>query len=108
MPHVPYPPGGFIKKKGVTNFNTCVEYVNDPLTITFVDPGMIFPTAAGVFSPDIPFGVYKKGETIGPYLPVRGQKGLIVYFGDLTNLKMYTNTIILCTKCNSTTAAKCA
>ena len=28
----PYPPG-----KGVDNFDTCVKYLDDPLTITFKD-----------------------------------------------------------------------
>jgi hypothetical protein len=106
MPNVPYPSGVVVERGN--NFCTCVEYLNDPLTITFVDSGMIFPTATGVFRPDIPFGLYEKGVTIGPFLPISGEKGLIVYFGDLTNLKMFTNTIIICTKCNSPTDPKCA
>ena len=105
MPNVPYPHGGLIDRD--MNFNTCVEYENDPLTITFTDTGMIFPTATGIFNPDIPYGIYKKGDTIGPYQPVKGKKGVVVYFGDLKELKMYTNTIILCNKCSSDTAAKC-
>ncbi len=107
MPNVPYPPGGFVKK-GTGNFNTCVEYQNDPLTITFNDPGMIFPTATGIFKPDLPTGIFAAGDKIGPYLPVSNNKQLVVYFQDFKTLKMYTNTIIICTKCNSPSDPKCA
>jgi hypothetical protein len=105
MPNVPYP-GNFLDKDN--NFDTCVEYLNDPLTITFTDTGMIFPTATGIFSPDLPIGIFTAGVTIGPYTPVSNNKQLVVYYKDFKSNKMYKNTIIICTKCNSPSDSKCA
>ena len=96
MPNVPYPPG-----TGVDNFDTCVKYLDDPLTITFKDSGMIFPTATGIFTPDLPTGIFAVNDTIGPYKPSPGSNGskLIVYFQDFDDKKMYTNTITIQTNC---------
>jgi|ERR1700744_1659176 hypothetical protein len=99
MPKVPYPPGDEDLRDN--NFNTCVPFTGSPLSIEFIDPGFIFPTATGIFYPDLPSGFFAAGDVIGPYDPVNKSTptGLVVYFQDFKRGKMYTNTITIKAKC---------
>jgi hypothetical protein len=107
MPNVPWPPDGQVDDHR-TDFNTCVQYVNDPLTFTFKDAGMIFPTALGIFTPDILPGINLAGTMGGPYYPINNHTHLDVYYWDFAKAKLYKDRIIICTKCNSPKDPKCA
>jgi hypothetical protein len=99
MPTIPFPPRGLVNDKGIVNFDTCVAYKDDPLSISFQDAVMVVPTATGVFRPDIVPGIFDAGETIGPFAPINGNAQLVVYFGDFKNQKLYKNTITIKATC---------
>jgi hypothetical protein len=100
MPHVSYPPGFDVAGEKDCDFESCVLFVDDQLTILLKHSGLIFPAASGIFSPDIPAGIHKAGDSIGPFKPINNDTEIVVYFGDFDNHRLYINTIKIRSKCS--------
>jgi len=98
MPKIQYPPGGLGEGHG-TDFDTCVAYCNAPLFIEFMDPGTITPTASGIFTPDLPAGLFGARDVIGPYYPVANNTTVTVDFLDKSTNNFYKNKITIQTSC---------
>jgi len=99
MPKIQYPPGGGLGAGPETDFDTCVAYCNDPLFIEFVNPGSITPTDTGIFTPDLPAGVFGAGDVIGPYYPVANDTKITVDYLDKKTNNFYKNHITIQTSC---------
>jgi hypothetical protein len=96
MAKIQYPPKEHIDKDN--SFESCVV-IGDPLEIDFAEAGLIFPTATGIFSPDIPAGIFAQGDSITGLIPIAVDTHIVVYFGDFQNQKLYKNTIKIKSKC---------
>jgi hypothetical protein len=94
MARVAMPPGG-IELGGSPN-PVCTGYENDPLYIDFGASGIFGATIPNLFSPALNPGIFKKGDSIGPFVPQDDNVQLLLGFLDTDNGRLYVD--LLCVK----------
>jgi len=76
----------------------CLKFP-DTLSIEFSDSGFLFHSADGLFTPDLPTGLFLAKSEIGPFQPEQDHTQLTLGFFDFTKNKFFAEVITISSDC---------